>query len=173
MVSAALAACLAAALLLGAARAAAQDCAAAIVDGPDPAAGALRIGGDTRHCPLDEAAYARLVRDWLRGRGTAPRTLALGRVEAQPWLAAALAAAAAADRRWRTEGPGAAPATHNRLVAALLSEPAMLARLSAPFAGSGLAVVSVAAEKVLVGPASGAPPLPYDAQIWLRLAPRP
>lgn len=174
MAAAALTACLAAALLLGSARATAQDCSAGIVDGPDPAAGALRIVGDARRCPLDEAAYGRLVTDWLRGRaGATPHTLALGRIEALPWLAADLAAAAATDARWQAAGPGAAPGTHNRLVAALLSRPAMLAQLSAPFVGSGLKVVAVAVEKVLVGPADGAPALPHDAQVWLRLAPGP
>lgn len=175
MFASALTACLAAALLLGAARAPAQECTAAIVDGPDPAAAALRIGGDARRCPLDEAAYARLVTDWLRGRaGTAPpRTLALGRIEALPWIATDLAAAAAAAAQWQAAGPGATPGTHNRVVAALLLRPAMLARLSAPFAGRGLTVVAVTVEKLLVGPATGAPPLPYDAQVWLRLGPGP
>jgi hypothetical protein len=161
-----------------AALAAAAPCGPAIVADASGRAASLRwAAGAAADCRLDEAAYRAVVRDWLATldpAAPAPRALALGRAEQLPWLASAMADAAADDPPWRALGPRAVPATHNRLVADLLSRPALRDRLAAPFDGTRHRVVAVTVEKVLVGPAvPGGPPLPYDAQVWLRLGPQP
>jgi hypothetical protein len=61
-----------------------------------------------------------------------------------------------------------------------LSDPSLLQRLAAPFEGTQYQVLRVTFEKVLFGradeyasdPGAGAVKVPFDAQLWLRLAPR-
>lgn len=133
-----------------------------------------------RSCPMAEATYQRVVGAWLRQRRPEDGELAslgLGRVVDYPWLSECLARAALVHPAWNAR-TGRVRATHlNRLVADLLSEPAILARLRQPFDDSRYVVVSVVVEKVLVGRLgdvladTGQPTLrvPFDALLWLRL----
>lgn len=140
--------------------------------------------GGPRSCPISEAQYQQVVRDWLHrtqgGDNTKPVTgMALGRAQCFPWLSAYLSAAAAHNRHWNARSGRARPGkfNDNSLVAAILFEPAMAARLQAPFAGSPYVVTGVSVEKVLVANYYGGPQLPeypgqrlpFDAQVWLKL----
>ncbi|MEO8670659.1 MAG: hypothetical protein ABI411_05035 [Tahibacter sp.] len=134
-------------------------------------------------CTVSEEVYRAVVRDWLRDRAPAlpPLTsLSLGRAENFPWLSHYLADSALQSANWRTRVLRAGAGEHNQFVADLLSEPAMLQRLDAPFAESAYRVVGASVEKVLAGKASvyasvktdATWKVPFDAQVWLRLASR-
>ena len=61
----------------------------------------------------------------------------------------------------------------DRLVATLLQHPALLKRLGEPLEGTPYELRSVTYEKVLWRlDADRGAEIPYDAQLWLRLAPR-
>ena len=134
-------------------------------------------------CRVDEATYVRVVQDWLRARdGLAPvSSLALGRAVDHPWISRHLADSALSSSAWSARISRAPAGEQNRYVAAVLSEPAFLQRLAAPFDAAGYVVTGVSVEKVLVGPArdhasdgrGGAARVPFDAQVWLRLARKP
>jgi hypothetical protein len=143
---------------------------------------ALRPHRDAfRHCTLDEAAYARVVAAWLAARGAdAPplRGLGLGRAVNLPWISEHIARAASREPRWDAARGRDRKGDINGLVAALLSRPEFLQRLNAPFAGTPWTVRAVSVEKVLVTraaeilPGAGRGRLPFDAQLWLVIAPR-
>lgn len=143
---------------------------------------ALRPHRDAfRHCTLDEAAYRRVVAAWLAARGGAApplRGLGLGRAVNLPWVSEHIACAALGDPRWDGARGRDRKGDINGLVAALLSRPDFLQRLDAPFAATPWMVRAVSVEKVLVTraaeilPDAGRGRLPYDAQLWLAIAPR-
>lgn len=174
---------LAAALCAGIGVATAQEgCAPFVEDHRDRETAALRPHRDAfRSCTIDEAAYARLIADWLAARGSdAPplRGMSLGRAVNLPWLSEYIARAASLDPRWDAARGRDRRGDINGLVAALLSQPDVLRRLDAPFAGTRWTVRAVSVEKVLVAkagdilPDGGNAKLPFDAQVWIVLAPR-
>jgi hypothetical protein len=62
-------------------------------------------------------------------------------------------------------------AERDRLLATLLQNPAFLKRLGEPLEGTPYELRSVTYEKVLWRSVEGTE-VPFDAQLWLRLAPR-
>ena len=134
-------------------------------------------------CDVSEEAYGQVISDWLKTRspGLTPlSSLSLGRAETFPWISRYLADAALLRSEWVRRISKGSPGEHNKFVAALLSEPAFLKRLDRPFDGTSYTVVGVSVEKVLIGKAGDyasaeaepAARVPFDAQLWLRLAPR-
>lgn len=161
---------LAAALVAGGARA--QPCTAHVEEKAGEGVASLRPHTDAfMACEVDEAAYARVVAGWLRGRSAAAptlRSLALGRAVTYPWVSGHITAAAARDAQWRALAARTPRARRDALLARLLDDPSLRERLAAPFAGSAYQLVGVSYEKVLWNEAG----LPFDAQLWLRLVPR-
>lgn len=162
---------------------AAETCAPYVESAPQWRTAMLRPHSDAFvDCVVSEATYVALVRDWLsheRDADTAPASFGLGRLVLYPWLSSAIAQGAAGHPDWdRRRGRGR-ETDANAFVEALLSSPAVLGRLGEPFEGSSYRVSGMSVEKVLVGPASAVLPgfddpdalLPYDAQVWLTLAP--
>ena len=173
-----------AALWLAAAPCAAAECSPHVEEQHSPGAATFRPHTSVfEPCPVDEATYRNVVSNWLRRRpadAQALASLSLGRAVSFPWISRHMADAALADPRWNARTGNPRGTGINNLVAELLEEPALLARLGAPFEGSGYAVAGVSVEKVLVGKAgefsSSASPgklrVPFDAQVWLRLSRR-
>ncbi len=135
-------------------------------------------------CQVTEAGYRELVIQWLQSRPpTAPaiRSLYLGRAIAYPWISRYLADAALQSPDWAARVAQARPGEREWLAVPLLRDPLLLQRLAAPFAATAYQVVGVSFEKVLFGRAdaysssraAGAVKVPFDAQLWLRLEPRP
>jgi|GEM_PF-2925360 len=146
-------------------------------------------------CGVDEARYRRVIADWLQQRpATRPdvTSLSLGRAVDFPWISRFLADAALRSPDWALRVARARSGERDRLARPILRDAALLQRLAAPYAGSRYVVIGLSYEKVLFGRADihaspPAPPrveqaaatwdaaavmVPYDAQIWLRLAPR-
>lgn len=134
-------------------------------------------------CPVDEATYRRVVGEWLlarSGKPTALTSLALGRAVAYPWVSRHMADTALGLPGWAALASGAQPARRDALAAQAIRHPALLQRLAAPFEGSSHRVVGLTFEKLLYGRAdehssrndAGATRVPFDAQLWLVLAPR-
>ena len=81
---------------------------------------------------------------------------------------------------WAARISKAKPAERAKLASPVLLDPALLRRLSIPFEDTPYMVSNVSFEKVLFGRAdqyssngkAGAVMVPFDAQLWLRLAPR-
>jgi hypothetical protein len=148
----------------------------------DLATAALRPHRDAfRSCFIDEAAYGQLIAAWLAARGAAEpplRGLGLGRAVNLPWVSGHIARAALADPRWDAARGRDRKGDINGLVASLLAQPEFLRRLDAPFAGTPWTVQGVSVEKVLVAktgeilPGARKGKAPFDAQLWLSLAPR-
>lgn len=150
----------------------ARECAPYIEERGNESAATLRPHTHALiRCEVDEAAFRRLVTEWLRGRSAAapaPRSLALGRAVAYPWISEHITAAAAADAQWRALAARTPRTRRDALLGRLLEDPSLRARLAAPLAGSGYKLAGVSYEKVLWNEEG----LPFDAQLWLRLAPR-
>lgn len=134
-------------------------------------------------CEIDEQSYHRIVSEWLRDRPTGSAnlsSLSLGRVVIYPWLSRYIADSALGRPDWAARISKAKPIDREKLAAAVLLDPALLRRLSIPFEGTPYRVLSVSFEKMLFGRAdefssngkAGAVMVPFDAQLWLRLAPR-
>lgn len=132
-------------------------------------------------CELDEATYRAVLGAWLAARAPGAgrlESIGLGRALSYPWISRHIADAALRLPGW----PAAASrrGARERLAGQAIRDPALLRRLAAPFEGTPLEVQGVAFEKVLFGPArvhasdpaAGGLAVPYDAQLWLRLAPR-
>ena len=122
-------------------------------------------------CPVDEAAYERVLGGWLRALPAArpaPTSIALGRAVQYPWLSDLIRQTAANDAAWRARAAASPPSARDRQLDALLRQPAVLQRLAAPFEGTPYRLAGVTYEKVLWNREG----LPYDAQLWLRVAPR-
>jgi hypothetical protein len=142
---------------------------------------ALRPHRDAfRNCTIDEATYASLVSAWLAARGGTPlRGMSLGRAVNLPWISEHIARAALHDPRWDAARGRDRKGDINGLVIALLSQRNFLRRLDAPFAATPWTVRAVSVEKVLVTkakeilPDGGKGRLPFDAQLWIIIGPRP
>ena len=97
------------------------------------------------------------------------------------WLSRACADAAFARPEWASRATHAKPGRRDALAAAAQRIEALRDRLALPFAGSRYVVTNLSYEKVLFGKASehatqilagqGDVLVPFDAQLWLRLAP--
>lgn len=134
-------------------------------------------------CPVSEHDYHAVVRAWLGSR--APEddgitSLSLGRAVSFPWLSRYIADAALQSPQWAARVREARPGTRDKLAVDVLQDPALLKRLAVPFEGSRYEVTRISFEKVLFGRAdeysstksAGAVLVPFDAQLWLRLAVR-
>jgi hypothetical protein len=170
--------------------AAADACAPFIEEHPAWASASFRPHDSAfESCSVDEARYRRVITDWLQQRpATRPdvTTLALGRAVNFPWISRFLADAALRNPDWAVGVARTRIGERDQLARPVLHDPALLQRLAAPFAGSRHAVIGLSYEKVLFGRADihASPPaspltsqaaavmVPYDAQLWLRLAPR-
>jgi hypothetical protein len=137
-------------------------------------------------CRVDEVAYRQVIVQWLHDR---PRSaalvssLALGRAVQYPWLSQHIAGVALASPGWSARVAAAPAGERERLARFVFKDPQLLQRLAAPFEGTGYRVLGIGHEKLLfgradvhaagaAGTAAGAVPVPFDAQLWLRLAPR-
>lgn len=134
-------------------------------------------------CDVSEPVYRTVVAEWLRARARGHGELAslsLGRAVSFPWLSRHIADAALRIPGWAGRVARARTGERDRLAAEAIRDPDLLRRLAAPFEGSPYVVASVSFEKALFGPAdrhsssedAGAVMVPFDAQLWLRLAPR-
>jgi hypothetical protein len=136
---------------------------------------------------VDEARYRRVIADWLqRQPATASNitSLALGRAVSYPWISRFIADTALQTPGWAVRMAHTKISERHKLAGSVLHDPELLQRLAAPFADSRYAVIGLSFEKVLFGradkyasqPAStsaaAAVEVPFDAQLWLRLAPR-
>jgi len=161
------------------------ECAPYVEEQPKWHSATLRPGRETlASCEVSEDAYRAVVQAWLAARrpDAAPLdSLSLGRAVSFPWLSRAIADAALASPGWAPRAAHAKPGRRDALAAPILRDPALRDRLAAPFAGSGLTVKSISYEKVLFGAAAEHAShvaaadadvlVPFDAQLWLRLAP--
>lgn len=173
-------------LLCSTVRVAGAACEPSVEEQPRWHAATLRPGQNgLASCEVGEDAYRAVVRAWLAARGAdaAPLdSLSLGRAVSYPWLSRAIADAALARPGWAKHATHAKPGRRDALAAPILRDAALRDRLAVPFEGSRWTVKNVSYEKVLFGEASRyashAPPaeaavlVPFDAQLWLRLAPR-
>ena len=159
-----------------------EVCAPHVEEHPGWQSASLRPHTDAfRACTLSEPRYREVVSAWLQGMAAdAPvlKSLSLGRAVDLPWISRRLARAGLSDPGWDACRGRARQGDPNAWVAAVLAEPAFLERLQAPFQGTAYRVTKVSVEKVLVGPATEILPdapagrrVPFDAQLWLVLAP--
>ena len=177
---------LAAVLCLTTAAPARAECAPYVEEQPKWHSATLRPGrAALASCEVSEDAYRAAVQAWLAARGADAvplDSLSLGRAVSYPWLSRAIADAALASPGWASRAAHAKPGRRAALAAPILRDPALRDRLAAPFVGSRFTVESVSYEKVLFGtaaehashvaPADAGVLVPFDAQLWLRLAPR-
>lgn len=138
---------------------------------------------DFEACAVDEATYRRLVAQWLAerpGSAAALVSLSLGRAVNLPWISRHIADAALLSPGWAERMARATVAGRHELAEPIFRDPLLLARLAAPFEGTPWRVLGLGYEKPLFGRAdahathagAGAVLVPFDAQLWLRLAPR-
>jgi hypothetical protein len=134
-------------------------------------------------CEVDEATYVRVLGEWLHARAAdAPvlRSISLGRAVNFPWISRYMADSALQSPGWAAGASRAKLVERSRLAAKVLNDPVLLRRLGVPFEGTGYTITAISFEKVLFGKAAeyssskeaGKVPVPFDAQLWLRLAPR-
>jgi hypothetical protein len=134
-------------------------------------------------CEVDEATYVRVLGEWLHARAAdAPelRSISLGRAVNFPWISRYMADSALQSPGWAASASRAKMVERSRLAAKVLNDPLFLQRLDAPFEGTRYTITAISFEKVLFGAAAeyssskeaGKVPVPFDAQLWLRLAPR-
>jgi len=109
-----------------------------------------------------------------------PQSIFLGRVLQYPWLLDALLQAAAASPHWDAVQGAAKDGRNNQLVAQLLLQNDVLQHIRTSLQQAGYELTAVSVEKVLVGshaelprylPAASQGRLPFDAQVWLVIAP--
>jgi hypothetical protein len=135
-------------------------------------------------CPVSEATYRLIVIEWLRSRSGESanlRSLSLGRAVVFPWVSQHIADEALRLPDWAAQVSSVRPGRRDALAAAAIRDPALIDRLAAPFEGSRYVVLGLSFEKVLYGRGdehasrrdAGATRVPFDAQLWLQLAPRP
>jgi hypothetical protein len=128
-------------------------------------------------CTIDEAAYRRIVSEWLRSAPAGVSSLSLGRAVTYPWLSGYIADSALARPDWAARIARARAGERDKLAAEVLRDPALLGRLALPFEGTPYAATRLSFEKVLFGRAGehasgrdgGSVLVPFDAQLWLRL----
>jgi hypothetical protein len=135
------------------------------------------------HCEVDEQSYRQVISEWLHTRAAdsgAVSSLSLGRAVTFPWLSRHIADSALQTPGWAARVARAKPGERDSLAAPILRDPELLHRLAAPFEGTQYTIRSISFEKVLFGRAdeyssnksAGAVKVPFDAQLWLQLAPR-
>jgi hypothetical protein len=135
------------------------------------------------HCEVSEATYQRVVAEWLRTRpADSPpiSSLSLGRAVTFPWISRHVADAALQSPGWGARISRAKAGEREKLARPALLDPVLLKRLAVPFEGTPYRVEHLSYEKVLFGnagehssnKAAGAVKVPFDAQLWLRLAPQ-
>ncbi|MGE5154865.1 MAG: hypothetical protein ACM3ST_12735 [Bdellovibrio bacteriovorus] len=163
----------------------ALDCKPFIEEHADGSQASFRAHANAfEDCPVSEETYRRILGEWLRARSGEPaslRSLSLGRAVAFPWVSRHIADAALRLPNWAAEVSAVRPGRRDALAAAAIRDPALIRRLAAPFEGSSYLVLGLAFEKMLYGRAvehasrgdAGATLVPFDAQLWLRLAPSP
>jgi hypothetical protein len=135
-----------------------------------------------QNCPVSEATYRKVVSEWLRSRAGEPpelTSLSLGRAVTFPWVSQHIADTALRIANWKAKVASTPPGRRDALAAAAIRDADLLNRLAAPFEGSMYRVIGISFEKVLYGDAdrysshkeAGATKVPFDAQLWLQLAP--
>ena len=162
----------------------AQFCSPFIEEHPQQATAVFRQHTDDfSRCPVSEASYQQVLRQWLQSRETdlPPLTgLSLGRAVNFPWLSHLIADTALREPAWQSLIIATPRGRLDALAARVFEHAELRARLAEPFAGSGYTVIGLSYEKVLYGKASDHATdrkddtlVPFDAQLWLRLAPSP
>ena len=144
----------------------------------------LRVRAD-QDCPVSAGRLQELLEQGLslaappQGK-QAYSSIFLGRLVHYPWLVNALLQAAAASPQWDSVQGAAKDGQDNRAVAQLLSQTEALLGVRASLRRAGYELTGVSVEKVLVGGHTDFPyhlaqntpgKLPFDAQVWLLLAP--
>lgn len=159
-------------------------CSPFIEEHPQQATAVFRKHTDAfADCPVSEASYQQIVRQWLQARITAlpPLTgMSLGRAVDFPWLSRLIADTALRVPAWQSLIIATPRGRLDALAARVFENAELRARLAEPFADSGYDVIGLSYEKVLYGKASDHATdrkddtlVPFDAQLWLRLAPGP
>jgi len=132
-------------------------------------------------CLVDETTYRRLISQWLAQRprsGAELSSLSLGRAVTFPWISRHIADGALQSPGWAASMARVMAGERHRLAELLFGDPLLLERLTAPFEGTPYPVLGLGHEKTLFGRADahathaedGAVLVPFDAQLWLRLA---
>jgi hypothetical protein len=163
---------------------AASACKPVILERPSESTASLRPHTSAiERCTIDEPTYRKVVAEWIRARpadSASISSLSLGRAVDYPWLSRFIADSALASPDWAKRVANARGVERDELAAAILSDPALRKRLDIPFEGTRYRVSQVTFEKILFGRADehtsgkkgGSTIVPFDAQMWLRLAPR-
>ena len=173
---------------------AAETCSPFIEEHPAWASASFRLHITAfEACSVDEARYRQVIADWLqRQQQTSPSTapditsLSLGRAVNFPWISRFIADAALQTPGWAVRVARTKIGERDKLAKPVLHDPALLQRLAVPFADSRYVVIGLSYEKVLFGRADKyasqltykaasnqavtTVKVPYDAQLWLRLA---
>lgn len=162
----------------------AQPCAPFVEEHPQQATAVFRKHSDAfAECPVTEASYQQIVRQWLQARASnlPPLTgLSLGRAVDFPWLSRLIADTALWVPAWQSLVIAMPRGRLDALAARVFENAELRARLAEPFAGSGYMVRGLSYEKVLYGKASDHATgrrddtlVPFDAQVWLQLSAKP
>lgn len=157
-------------------------CTPFIEDAPQQATAVFRKHTDAfAECPVSEASYRQFIRQWLETRPTdlPPLSgLSLGRAVDFPWLSRLIADTALRVPAWQSLISATPRGRLDALAARIFENAELRARLAIPFAGSGYTLIGLSYEKVLYGKARDYATdrkdntlVPFDAQLWLRLAP--
>jgi hypothetical protein len=158
-----------------------RACSPYIEESPDHLSATFRVHTTVfEHCPVSEETYQRLVTQWVHSRSSdlpVLQSLYLGRAADFPWLSRQIADVALKVPGWKSLVAATPRGRLDSLAAQVLQGLEMRRRLAIPFAGTGYQVAGISYEKVLYGKASeyashgGNTMVPFDAQLWLRLAP--
>lgn len=151
------------------------------LEAANPASLQVRTASD---CTISASRLQALLDQWLShaaGRADIqPRSIFLGRLLHYPWLVSALLDGAARSAQWDATLGAARNGQDNQLVAQLLNQSEALQALHNSLEQAGYRLLSVSVEKVLVAeqadlpqplPAGAQGKLPFDAQLWLVIAP--
>jgi hypothetical protein len=161
----------------------AQGCTPFVEEYPNRSYATLRANTtEFEPCFLSEEDYRKVVSAWLHARSTGlPQltSLSLGRAVDLPWVSRAIADAALEIPNWPKK-VSKSSGRRDALAAPAIRNQDLLLRLAAPFEGTNYSVTGLSFEKVLYGNAdqysshkeAGNIKVPFDAQLWLRLAPR-
>lgn len=159
-------------------------CSPFIEDSPQQSTAVFRNHTDAFvECPVSEASYQQVLRQWLQSRSSdlpSLTGLSLGRAVNFPWLSRLIADTALRVPAWQSLIVATPRGRLDALAARVFEQAELRARLAEPFAGSGYTVIGLSYEKVLYGKARDHATnrkdetlVPFDAQLWLRLAPGP
>lgn len=157
-------------------------CSPFIEEHPDYASASFRASTTAfESCPVSEATYQRVIRQWLQSRSSnlpVLQSLSLGRAVDFPWISRHIAESALKVPRWKSLVAATPRGRLDSLAGPVIQGLELRTRLAVPFAGTEYEVVGISYEKVLYGRArdyashGGATMVPFDAQLWLQLAPR-